>query len=60
MNKMFLDLDERKKSLMTRSRLRNIYLKNRSDNNKRGYNKYRNYCVSIFTKNKNQLARELE
>ena len=36
---------------MTRSRLRNIYLKNRSDNNKREYNKQRNYCISL-TKNK--------
>ena len=35
-----------KKAFMERSRLRNIYLKNRSDNNKREYNKQRNYCVS--------------
>ena len=37
---------------MTRSRLRNIYLKNRSDNNKREYNKQRNYSVSLLQKTK--------
>ena len=37
---------------MTRSRLRNMYLKNRSDNNKREYNKQRNYCVSLLRKTK--------
>ena len=37
---------------MKRSRLRNIYLKNRSDNNKREYNKQRHYCVSILRKTK--------
>ena len=37
---------------MKRSRLRNIYLKNRSDNNKREYNKQRNYCVSLLQKTK--------
>ena len=37
---------------MKRSRLRKIYLKNRSDNNKREYNKQRNYCVSLLQKTK--------
>ena len=37
---------------MKRGRLRNIYLKNRSDNNKREYNKQRNYCVSLLRKTK--------
>ena len=41
-----------KKVFMTRSRLRNIYFKNRSDNNKREYNKERNYCVSLLRKTK--------
>ena len=41
-----------KKAFMKRSRLRNIYLKNRSDNNKREYNKQRNYCVSLLRKTK--------
>ena len=37
---------------MKRSRLRNIYLKNRSDNNKREYNKQKNYSVSLLRKTK--------
>ena len=37
---------------MKRSRLRNICLKNRSDNNKREYNKLRKYCVSLLRKTK--------
>ena len=41
-----------KKAFMARTHLRNIYLKNRSDNNKRKYNKQRNYCVSLFRKTK--------
>ena len=41
-----------KKAFMTRTHLRNIYLKNRSDNNKCEYNKQRNYCVSLFRKTK--------
>ena len=41
-----------KKAFTTRSRLRNTYLKNRSDNNKREYNKIRNYCVSLLQKTK--------
>ena len=41
-----------KKAFMKRSRLRNIYLKNRSDNKKREYNKQRNYCVSLLRKTK--------
>ena len=41
-----------KKAFIKRSRCRNIYLKNRSDNNKREYNKQRNYCVSLLRKTK--------
>ena len=37
---------------MKGSRLRNIYLKTRSDNNNREYNKQRNYCVSLLQKTK--------
>ena len=39
---------------MMRSRLRNIYLKDRSDNSKREYNKQINYCVSLLRKTKNK------
>ena len=41
-----------KKVFMTRSRLRNRCLKNRSNNNKREYNKQRNYWVSLLRKTK--------
>ena len=44
---------------MTISRLRNIYLKNRSDNNKREYNKQRNYCVSLLRKTKTNFYANL-
>ena len=37
---------------MARSPLRNIRLKNRSENNKREYNKHRNYRVSVLRKPK--------
>ena len=41
------------KDVMKRSRLRNKYLKQRSNTNKLAYNKQRNYCVSLFCKEKN-------
>ena len=41
-----------KKVFMTRSRLRNIYLKNPSDNKKHKYNKQTNYSVSLLQKSK--------
>ena len=37
-----------KEAFMKISRLRNICLKNRSDNSRREYNKQRNYCVSLL------------
>ena len=37
------------KSFMTRSRLRNKFLKNMTRENKVAYNKQRNYCVSLFS-----------
>ena len=40
-----------KKAFMKRSRLGNVYLKIRSDN-KREYNKQRNYCLSLLGKTK--------
>ena len=47
------------KAFMARSRLINIYLKNRSDNNKREYKKQRNYCVSFSQKTKNNYYANL-
>ena len=40
------------KAIMVLTRLRNIFLKNRSDENKINYNKQRNLCVT-FEKNEN-------
>ena len=36
--------------IMTRTRLRNKFLKDRSEENKKKYSKQRNYCVSQFLK----------
>ena len=38
------------KEIMKRTRLRNKFLKNRNDYNKREFSKQRNYYVSLFTK----------
>ena len=35
---------------MKSSRLKSSYLKNRSDNNKREYDRQRHYCVSLLRK----------
>ena len=40
------------KAVMTRSRLRNKYLKCPSNDNKMNYKKQRNYCTSLFRKEK--------
>ena len=36
------------KEIMTRSRLRNKYLRNRNEDNRALYVKQRNYCVSLL------------
>ena len=38
------------KAVMTRSRLRNKFLKNKTQSKKTAYKKKRNYCVSLFRK----------
>ena len=38
------------KEIMTRTRLRNNFLKNRIEENKRKYSKKCNYCVSLLRK----------
>jgi hypothetical protein len=40
------------KAVMERSRLRNKYMKFRSDSNKYNYNRQRNYCVNLFRRAK--------
>ena len=43
------------KAVMARTRLRNNFLKNPCENNKAKYTKYRNYCTSLFRKEKKIL-----
>ena len=40
------------KAVMNRSRLRNKFLKNPTDENRTNYKKYRNYCTGLFKKEK--------
>ena len=40
------------KEIMTKTRLRNKLLKDRSEENKKKYSKQRNYCVSLLRKSK--------
>ena len=43
------------KEIMKRNRLRNKFLKNRTDENKSRYTKQRNYCDSLLRKTKTVL-----
>ena len=44
---------------MRRTRLRNKFLKDRSEENKKKYSKQRNYCVSLLRKSKSDYFRNL-
>ena len=48
------------KAVMTRTRLRNKFHKNPCENNKAKYTKYRNYCTSLFRKEKNKYYNNLD
>ena len=48
------------KAIMTRSRLRNKFLKNPNNLNKTSYTKYRNYCTSLFRKQKKAFYNNLD
>ena len=48
------------KAIMTRSRLRNKFLKNPSDINKINYNKHRNYCVNLLRKEKKRYYNNID
>ena len=43
------------KELMKRTRLRNKFLKNRYDYNKREFSKQRNFCVCLVGKSKSYI-----
>ena len=47
------------KAIMVRTRLRNIFLKNRSEENKIIYNKQRNLCVTLLKKSKREYYQNL-
>ena len=48
------------KAVMTRSRLRNKFLKIPSDENRANYTKYRNYCTRLFRKEKKLYYNNLD
>ena len=50
---------ELSKEIMHKTRLRNNFLRNRSDENKRKYSKQRNYCVSLLRKTKKNYYNNL-
>ena len=47
------------KTIMVRTRLWNIFLKNRSEENKINYNKQRNLCVTLLRKSKREYYQNL-
>ena len=47
------------KAVMTRSRLRNRFLKHPSEINRKNYKKYRNFCVRLFKKEKKMFYNKL-
>ena len=51
---------ELSKEIMTRSRLRNKYIKNRNEENRVIYVKQRNYCVSLLRKSKKKYYENLD
>ena len=47
------------KAIMNRSRLRNRFLKNKTKENKKAYNRQRNYVVSLLKKSKHEYHNNL-
>ena len=50
---------ESSKAIMTRTKLRNIFLQNRSEKNRIRYTKQRNFCVSLLRKTKKRYYENL-
>ena len=48
------------KAVMTRSRLKNKFLKDPNDENRANYTKYRNYCTGLFRKEKKLYYNNLD
>ena len=49
-----------KKSIMSRSRLRNKFLKEKTEENRKNYKKMRNYCVRLVKKTKKEFYSSLD
>ena len=47
------------KAIMTRTKLRNIFLQNRSEEDRMRYTKQRNVCVSLLRKTKKRDIMEI-
>ena len=48
-----------RKAIMTRSRLKNAYLKTRNSKNWENYKKQRNFCTNLLKKTKSEYFRNL-
>ena len=48
------------KAVMTRSRLRNVFLKNPNEVNKLNFTKYRNFCTNLFRKEKKRFYSNID
>ena len=48
------------KAIMSRSKFRNIFLKNRTEENRRNYSKQRNLCVALLRKSKREYFGNLD
>ena len=59
-NQMPFFTKELSKEIVTRSRLRNKYLKNRNEENRAIYVKQRNYCVPLLRKSKRKYYENLD
>ena len=50
---------ELSKAIMNQTRLRNVYLRKRSDENRKKYSEQRNYCVSLLRRTKRKCCSSL-
>ena len=51
---------ELRKAIMSRSKLRNKFLKTRNEESRRRFNHHGNYCVSLLRKNKRRFFGKLD
>ena len=58
-NEMLLFNKELSKAIMTRTKLRNIFLQNKSEESRIRYTKQRHFCVSLLRKTKKRYYENL-